>query len=56
MPNWAAALCVAAIWAVVGGSLALYGRKKIDEMGTAVPARTIESVKEDVEWLKDQTS
>jgi hypothetical protein len=56
MPNWAAALCVAAIWLVAGGVLAVYGRKKIDEVGTAAPSRTIEAVKEDVEWLKHQTS
>ena len=52
MPNWAAALCVAAIWVVAGGVLAVYGRRKIDEIGTAVPSRTIEAVKEDVEWLQ----
>jgi hypothetical protein len=56
MPNWTAALCVGAMWAVAGAVLAVYGRKKFDEMGTAVPSRTIESVKEDVEWLKHQTS
>jgi hypothetical protein len=54
MPSWAAALCVGAIWAVAGGVLAVYGRKKIDEMGSAVPSRTIEAVKEDVEWLAHQ--
>ena len=56
MPNWAAALCVAAMWAFAGGVLAVYGRKKIDEVSTPVPTRTIEAVKEDVEWLKHQTS
>jgi Putative Actinobacterial Holin-X, holin superfamily III len=56
MPNWAAALCVAAIWMFAGGVLAAYGRRKIDEVGTAVPSRTIETVKEDVEWLKHQTN
>jgi type IV secretory pathway TrbD component len=56
MPNWAAALCVLAIWVVAGGVLAVYGRRKIDEMGSAVPSRTIEAVKEDVEWLRHQTS
>jgi len=56
MPNWAAALCGSAIWVVVGGVLAVYGRRKIDEMGTAVPSRTIEAVKEDVEWLAHQKS
>ena len=56
MPNWAAALCVAAIWLAAGGLLAILGRMKIDEVGTAVPSRTIEAVKEDVEWLKHQKS
>ena len=56
MPNWAAALCVLAIWVVAGGVLAVYGRRKIDEMGSAVPSRTIEAVKEDVEWLAHQKS
>ncbi len=56
MPNWAAALCVAALWVIAGCVLAVVGRRKIDEIGTAVPSRTIEAVKEDVEWLKHQTS
>jgi Putative Actinobacterial Holin-X, holin superfamily III len=56
MPSWAAALCVAALWTMSGGILAVFGRRKIDEIGTAVPSRTIEAVKEDVEWLKHQTS
>lgn len=56
MPSWAAALCVSAIWVVVGAGLAVYGRRKLDEMGTAVPSRTIEAVKEDVEWLAHQKS
>jgi uncharacterized membrane protein YqjE len=54
MPNWAAALCVAAIWVVAGLVLAVYGRKKMNEMGSPVPSRTIEAVKEDVEWLAHQ--
>ena len=56
MPNWLAALCAALLWVVVAIPLALYGRKKIDEVGTPVPKQTIESVKEDVEWLKHQKS
>jgi len=56
MPNWAAALFVAAIWLIAAGVLAVYGRRKIDEIGTAVPSRAIEAVKEDVEWLKHQKS
>jgi type IV secretory pathway TrbD component len=56
MPNWAAALCVAGMWVAAGCVLAVYGRKKIDQMGSAVPSRTIEAVKEDVEWLVHQKS
>jgi hypothetical protein len=56
MPNWAAALCVAGLWALVAVPLALYGRNKIQNVGTPVPEKTIESVKEDVAWLKHQTS
>jgi MFS-type transporter involved in bile tolerance (Atg22 family) len=56
MPNWLAALCAALLWVVVAIPLALYGRKKLDEIGTPVPKQTIESVKEDVEWLRHQTS
>jgi hypothetical protein len=56
MPNWLAALGVALLWVVVAVPLALYGREKIDEIGTPVPTRTIEAVKEDVEWLRRQKS
>jgi hypothetical protein len=54
MPNWLAALSVTALWVLVAAILALYGRKKIQEVGTPTPERTIESVKEDVTWFKDQ--
>jgi hypothetical protein len=56
VPNWAAALLVSAIWALAGGVLAVMGREKIVDMGTAIPSRTIEAMKEDVEWLVHQKS
>jgi hypothetical protein len=56
MPTWVAALCVTALWVLVAVPLALYARTKIQEVGTPVPEKTLESVKEDVAWLKDQTS
>lgn len=56
MPNWLAALCAALVWVAVAIPLALYARKKIDEIGTPVPKKTIEAVKEDVEWLRHQKS
>jgi len=56
MPDWAAALCVTGLWAIVALPLALYGRSELQDMGTPVPEKTLESLKEDVAWLKDQTS
>jgi uncharacterized membrane protein YqjE len=52
MPWWAAALIVTVMWGVVAAVLALQGRKEMREMGKPVPEETIETVKEDVQWLK----
>ena len=56
MPNWAAALCVTVLWALVAGGLGLLGRRELRELGTPVPEMTVETVKEDIEWLKHPTS
>jgi uncharacterized membrane protein YqjE len=55
MDTWLAALIVTVLWGVVAGALALVGREKLREMGTPVPEKTVESVKEDIEWLKHPT-
>lgn len=55
MPNWAAALIVTAVWGAVAGALALRGRRKVQEVGSPAPEKTIETLKEDKEWLKDPT-
>jgi uncharacterized membrane protein YqjE len=55
MPNWAAALIVTALWGAVAGFLALRGRDKVQEVGSPAPEKTIETLKEDKEWLKDPT-
>jgi uncharacterized membrane protein YqjE len=55
MPAWAAAVIVTALWAAVAGVLALQGRKKMQEMGKPIPEKTIETVKEDVQWAKHPT-
>jgi hypothetical protein len=39
----------------LAGALALVGRNKLREMGSPVPEKTVESVKEDIEWLKHPT-
>jgi uncharacterized membrane protein YqjE len=55
MPWWAAALIVAAVWGVIAAVLALRGRDKVREMGKPVPEQSIETVKEDVQWLKERS-
>lgn len=55
LPAWAAALIVTGIWGLVAGALALAGRDRMRDMGSPVPRKTIETVKEDVQWLKDRT-
>jgi uncharacterized membrane protein YqjE len=54
MPAWAAALIVTALWGAIAGVLALQGRERMREMGKPVPEMTVETVKEDVQWLKDR--
>ncbi|HZN22015.1 MAG TPA: phage holin family protein [Gaiellaceae bacterium] len=56
MPAWTAALIVGVLWAAVAVGLALYGRDKLDEVGTPVPEKTVETLKEDIEWLRHPTS
>jgi nitrate/nitrite transporter NarK len=52
--GWAA-LIVAAVWAVVAGVLTLLGRSKLKAFNPK-PERTIETVKEDVQWAKNRNS
>lgn len=55
MPNWLAALLVAAAYAVVAGVLYLRGKGRVEEAGKPIPEQTIETLKEDVEWAKTRT-
>jgi hypothetical protein len=52
--EWSA-LIVALLWAVVGAVLYTTGRKALREV-RPVPERTIETVKEDLEWQRNQIS
>lgn len=52
--GWAA-LIVAGVWAVIAGALALLGRSKLKAFNPK-PERTIETVKEDVQWAKTRNS
>ena len=55
VPNWAAALIVAAVYGLVAGVLALQGKNKVQEATPSVPEQTVDSVKEDVQWAKTRT-
>ena len=51
--GWAA-LIVAVVWAIVGGVLYANGRRKLKTV-SPVPRQTVETVKEDAQWLKNPT-
>jgi MFS family permease len=55
VPNWAAALIVAAVYAAIAGVLALTGRNKVQDATPPKPEQTVETIKEDVQWAKTQT-
>lgn len=54
MPEGWAALIVAVIWAVIGAVLFSSGRKKMKEVDP-VPRQTVETLKEDAQWLRNPT-
>ena len=49
---WIAATAIGAGLLLVGGILALTGKKELDEAGPPKPEQTIESVQQDVETVK----
>jgi membrane protein implicated in regulation of membrane protease activity len=52
--GWSA-LIVAVLWGIVAAVLAASGRKKLREVNPK-PERTVETLKEDVQWAKTQSS
>jgi uncharacterized membrane protein YqjE len=56
MPNWLAALIVGLVYAAIAGLLYLRGKRRVDEAGSPVPQKTIDTVKEDVQWAKNPTT
>jgi len=56
LAEWAAALIVGAVLAVVAFVLARQGKERVADAGKPVPEQTIETVKEDVEWAKTRAS
>jgi uncharacterized membrane protein YqjE len=54
LPDWLAPLLVGLLVAVGAAILIMVGRNRLAEVN-AKPEKTIQSVKEDVQWVKDQT-
>jgi membrane protein implicated in regulation of membrane protease activity len=54
MPFWAAALVLLVIMAVVTAILLTAGKKRFKTVHS-VPEKTIETMKENVEWVKSQS-
>ncbi len=54
VPDWAAALIVAAIMGAVAGLLLNAGMKRVRQVH-ATPERTLENIKENVEWVTQKT-
>ncbi|GAA1849230.1 phage holin family protein [Microlunatus capsulatus] len=53
LPGWLAALIVGVVVLLVAGVAALVGRKKVQEAAPPVPTRAVESVKTDVQEIKE---
>lgn len=54
MPLWAAALIVTALYGLIAFVLQSSGRKQLKTIDPK-PRQTVETLKEDVQWAKDQT-
>jgi hypothetical protein len=51
--GWAA-LIVAVLWAIIGAVLYANGRKKLKDVDP-MPRRTVDTIKEDAQWMKNPT-
>jgi Putative Actinobacterial Holin-X, holin superfamily III len=54
LDDWLAALVTGVGLAGLAGALALAGKERVEEMGTPLPEQTIETIKEDAAWMKQQ--
>jgi uncharacterized membrane protein YqjE len=52
--DWVAALIVGALYLAVAGAMALMGRNRVREAAPVAPEQTVETLKEDVAWAKNQ--
>ena len=54
VPNWAAAFIVGGLLAAVASVMVAAGMRQLNAV-RPTPARTVETIKENVEWAKQQT-
>ena len=54
LPNWLAALLVGLVYTSIAGVLYVRGKHRVEEAGSPVPQKTIETMKEDVQWAKSR--
>ena len=55
LPLWAAALIMGVLLVCIGGAMYAGGRSKLKEVH-AVPEKTVETIKDDVQWAKHRTT
>lgn len=53
MPAWLAALVVTILYGAVAGSMALAGKQRVSKAQPLIP-QTLETLKEDLDWIKHQ--
>jgi uncharacterized membrane protein YqjE len=51
---WLAALITGVALAIVAAGMAWAGKERVQEAGMPVPEQTIETMKEDAQWMKEQ--
>lgn len=56
MDAWLAALIVGVLLAAGAAALAWAGKQRVEEAGSPLPEQTIETVEEDVQWVKEQAT
>lgn len=52
LDTWLAALAIGVLYVAIAGIVALMGKRRVKRAGPPVPEQTIETVKEDVEWMR----
>jgi uncharacterized small protein (DUF1192 family) len=55
MPGWVAAMIVTLAYGAIAFALVSVGRRRLREASPPVPEATVETLKEDVKWLKNPT-